>query len=150
MRMLVLLLCGLSVTIASAQTSKEAVGTASDKAQHLFDNGFATKGGNDPARIFQAFELDSVPKPPDASFAPAHCPVEVPDGSCARGGKVYVSFIVERDGSCTNARVTQHVCRQFDAAALCTVEHWGHWRPGYKGGAAVRTRMVMPVECDPR
>ena len=66
--------------------------------------------------------------PPNASFT-QHCPVDVPDSASARGGKVYVSFIVERDGSCSNARITQ-LCPQFDEAALCTVEHWSHWRPG--------------------
>lgn len=147
----VLLSVGLVAVGAFAQDSKERLGTSSEKAQGLFDRGFAAGGSSqDDLRIYQAFELDSVPIPPEGSFSPRHCPVQVPDSSCARGGKVFVSFIVERDGSCSNARITQHVCAQFDEAALCTVRNWSHWRPGYKQGAAVRTRMVMPVDCDPR
>jgi periplasmic protein TonB len=59
-------------------------------------------------------------------------------------GKVFVEFIVERDGTVSDVRVIKGIGFGCDEAAMKAVEH-RLWTPGKQRGKPVRVRMVAPI-----
>ena len=60
-------------------------------------------------------------------------------------GRVVVSFMVEKDGSITNAKVERSLDPAFDAEALRVVASMPKWRPGKYNGEATRTKYCIPI-----
>ncbi|MDT3365720.1 MAG: energy transducer TonB [Bacteroidota bacterium] len=60
-------------------------------------------------------------------------------------GKVYVSFIVGKDGRLTDIHVTQGASPELDAEALRIVGKSPRWRPAKKDGQPVRVTYTIPV-----
>lgn len=60
-------------------------------------------------------------------------------------GRVIVSFIVEKDGSISNARVTKPTYSSLDDEALRVVSAMPKWVPGKQNGEAVRVKYAVPV-----
>lgn len=60
-------------------------------------------------------------------------------------GRVFVQFVVEKDGSLTQVRVVRGVSEGLDAEALRAVKGMPAWEPGRQRGRAVRQRIVIPV-----
>ena len=60
-------------------------------------------------------------------------------------GRVVVSFIVEKDGSISNAKVTKPTYSCFDDEALRVVSAMPKWMPGKQNGEAVRVKYSLPV-----
>lgn len=60
-------------------------------------------------------------------------------------GKVYVSFVIEKDGSVTNIEVERGVSKELDREAKRVVKSFPKWIPGEKGMQPVRTRVRLPI-----
>jgi TonB family protein len=60
-------------------------------------------------------------------------------------GRVYVSFVVEKDGSITNAAVMRGIDKECDAEALRVVASMPKWTPGQHKGEVVRTQFTIPI-----
>ena len=60
-------------------------------------------------------------------------------------GSVIVSFIVEKDGSISNAKVTKPTYSSLDEEALRVVSAMPKWVPGKQNGEAVRVKYAVPV-----
>lgn len=60
-------------------------------------------------------------------------------------GRVYVQFVVEKDGSITNVKVIKGIGGGCDEEALRVVESAPPWNPGKQRGHAVRAQMVVPI-----
>jgi len=60
-------------------------------------------------------------------------------------GRVFVSFVVEIDGSLTNFEVVRGVHPLLDAEALRVVKMMPNWVPGEQKGKAVRTQFQIPI-----
>ena len=60
-------------------------------------------------------------------------------------GRVLVQFVVEKDGSITDAKILKSVDPQLDAEALRVVNAMPNWTPGKQKGEPVRTRFTLPV-----
>ena len=60
-------------------------------------------------------------------------------------GRVVVSFIVEKDGSVSNAKVQKSVSEELDAEALRVVNAMPKWTPGKQKGQAVRVKYTIPI-----
>ena len=61
-------------------------------------------------------------------------------------GTVYVSFVVEPDGSVSEVKVVRGVGSDLDAEAVRVVKKTkGRWIPGEMGGVKVRVQMTLPV-----
>jgi len=60
-------------------------------------------------------------------------------------GKVYVSFIVEIDGSTSNAKVIRGVDKLLDEEALRVFQSVPKWTPGVDKGKNVRVAYTIPV-----
>ena len=60
-------------------------------------------------------------------------------------GRVVVSFVVEKDGSISNAKVVKSVDPRLDCEALRAVWHMPKWIPGKEMGKCVRVKYALPV-----
>ncbi len=60
-------------------------------------------------------------------------------------GKVFVTFIVEKDGSVSNARVVQGIDKDLNEEAVRVVSSMPKWTPGQMGGEFVRVQFTIPV-----
>jgi protein TonB len=60
-------------------------------------------------------------------------------------GKVIITFIIERDGRVTNAKVIRSLSPSFDAEALRVINSSPKWKPGTIGGKTVRMQFTVPV-----
>jgi protein TonB len=60
-------------------------------------------------------------------------------------GKVYVSFIVDKQGSVTNVKIVRGVDKNLDAEALRVVSLLPKYKPGKQRGKAVRVMFTIPI-----
>lgn len=64
--------------------------------------------------------------------------------SCIQG-RVIVTFVVERDGSISHAKVAKSLDPRLDAEALRVVNAMPKWIPGRQGGVTVAVKYTIPV-----
>lgn len=67
------------------------------------------------------------------------------DRALGNQGKVYVSFVVEKDGSVTNVKVIRGVSETLDREAERIVKTFPKWIPGKDKWGPVRTRVRLPI-----
>ena len=60
-------------------------------------------------------------------------------------GRVYVTFIVEKDGSITNVEILRSADPVLDAEALRVVKSMPKWEPGKQRNMAVRVKFTLPI-----
>jgi protein TonB len=60
-------------------------------------------------------------------------------------GKVYVSFIVDKQGKVTNVKIVRGVDKNLDAEALRVVSLLPKYKPGKQRGKAVRVMFTIPI-----
>ena len=60
-------------------------------------------------------------------------------------GRVIATFVVEKDGSVTNARVVKSVDPALDAEALRVINGMPNWNPGMQNGEPVRVKYTVPI-----
>lgn len=60
-------------------------------------------------------------------------------------GRVIVGFIVEKDGSVSNAKIIRSVDSALDKEAIRIVMSMPKWTPGRQNGRNVRTKYNVPV-----
>jgi periplasmic protein TonB len=61
-------------------------------------------------------------------------------------GKVYLSFIVEKDGSITNIQVLRSLSAEANAEAIRVMMKCPKWNPGIQNGKPVRVKYTLPIE----
>ena len=61
-------------------------------------------------------------------------------------GKVYVSFIIETDGSVTNVRPTSCTGAGCESEAVRVISISPQWHPGMQEGRPVRVAYTVPIE----
>ena len=61
-------------------------------------------------------------------------------------GKVFVRFVVKKDGSVSDVDVIRGISKSLDAEAIRVAQMTtGKWNPGKKGGEAVNVYMTLPI-----
>ena len=60
-------------------------------------------------------------------------------------GRVIVTFIVQKDGSVTHAKIAKSVDPELDAEALRIVKGMPKWTPGTQNGKPVNVKYTLPV-----
>ncbi len=60
-------------------------------------------------------------------------------------GKVYVNFVVDKDGSVQSARIARGVDASLDKEALRVVNNLPKWKPGKQRGKPVRVSYTVPI-----
>lgn len=128
--------------------------------------------GNDPARSFAIIgynqsmaSIAERAKSDDDIYSAVEEPAQFPGGldalrtfisenmlypAVARQqgieGSTFVSFVVETDGSITNAAVVKGTSLECDMEAKRVVEMFPKWIPGKQSGSIVRSRFVIPIK----
>lgn len=60
-------------------------------------------------------------------------------------GKVYVQFVIEKDGSITDVKVIRGIDASLDNEALRVIKTMPNWNPGKQKGHPVRVTYTMPI-----
>lgn len=60
-------------------------------------------------------------------------------------GTVYVSFIIEKDGSLSNIKVTRSVSASLDKEAIRAVSNMPRWTAAKLNGKPVRVSYLIPI-----
>ena len=60
-------------------------------------------------------------------------------------GKVYVEFVVEKDGSISNSRIIRGIGYGCDKEALRVINEMPNWAPGTLNGEPVRVKHILPL-----
>ena len=94
-----------------------------------------------------AEQMPQFPGGPQAMFKWISDNAQYPAEAHARGahGRVIVTFVVEKDGSISNAKVARSVDSLLDIEALRVTKAMPRWTPGLNDGKAVRVKYSMPV-----
>lgn len=61
-------------------------------------------------------------------------------------GRVIVTFIVQKDGSITHAKIARSIDPELDAEALRVVKGMPKWTPGTQNGKPVNVKYTVPVK----
>lgn len=162
------------IAIVDADKVKNEVMTMDEQKEDNTARGVVTQEGNDDADKFQAVkeQVVVVPEPqqvkeepkPDQIFQAVEQPAEFPGGQAALmkwlsnnirypesaqqngvSGRVIVKFVVEKDGSISQASIAKGVDRDLDQEALRVVKRMPKWQPGKNNGQAVRSYFTLPV-----
>lgn len=60
-------------------------------------------------------------------------------------GKVFVQFVVDKDGSITEVKVVKGIGAGCDEEAVRVIESAPKWKPGKQRGRPVKQRIVLPI-----
>jgi protein TonB len=60
-------------------------------------------------------------------------------------GKVFVSFIIAKDGTVTDAKIARGVDPMLDYEALRFIKSMPKWNPGKDKGKVVAVQLTMPI-----
>jgi protein TonB len=60
-------------------------------------------------------------------------------------GRVFVTFVVEKDGNVTDVRVLRGIGGGCDEEAVRVIKNMPSWNPGKQRGKAVRVQFNMPI-----
>lgn len=60
-------------------------------------------------------------------------------------GRVYITFVIEKDGSVSDAKVLRSVNEELDAEALRVINAMPKWKPGMQQGVPVRVQYNIPI-----
>ena len=73
--------------------------------------------------------------------------INYPETASKKGihGRVYVCFIINKDGSVINARVVRSIDSSLDAEALRIVKAMPKWTPGQHKGHPVKVSYTLPI-----
>ena len=73
--------------------------------------------------------------------------VKYPEEAKEKGlqGTVYVTFIVEKDGSIGGAKVIKGIGKACDKEALRVIKAMPKWTPGIEKGKPVRVQFTIPI-----
>ena len=73
--------------------------------------------------------------------------VKYPDDAVKKGiqGKVYVTFVVSKDGTVADAKIARGVDPSLDTEALRVVNNLPKWKPGKQKGQAVNVSYTVPI-----
>ena len=141
--------------------------------EQLEDNtarGVVNQEGSDDADKFKAVQEAAVVKEPESApkedeiFVAVEQQAEFPGGMAALmkwlsnnirypeaaqqndvQGRVIVKFVVEKDGSVSQAQIVKGVDKDLDKEALRVVNKMPKWQAGKNNGVAVRSYFTLPV-----
>lgn len=60
-------------------------------------------------------------------------------------GKVYIQFVIEKDGSITDTKVLRGVDASLDKEAIRVINSMPKWKPGKQRGKPVRVSYTLPI-----
>ena len=73
--------------------------------------------------------------------------IKYPEAAKKQGiqGTVYVSFVVEKDGTVSNVKLLKGIGGGCDEESIRIVKGMPKWKPGIQNGKTVRVLFNMPI-----
>ena len=127
--------------------SNENVKSSDNKAVEATENVEKTVVSDNSEPIAESAEV--IPEYPGgtaAMFEFIQSNVTYPESAKDKGieGKVFVQFVVEKDGSLSNIEVVRGINEDLDAEAVRVVKAMPKWTPGMNEGKPVRVHFTLP------
>lgn len=137
--------------IAGARISNQSEEGKPDQGAGKGDSVKASEDTSQVADSMEAFRvIEETPEFPGGdtalrSYLAKH--IQYPEEAEKSGisGKVYVQFVVDKDGSITNVKVIKGIGAGCDEEARRVVRSMPEWDPGRQKGEPVRVRLIVPV-----
>ena len=101
-----------------------------------------------PGKIFDVVEeMPQFPGGPQALFEFLGKTIKYPKDAEEAGiqGRVIITFVVEPDGSISDAHVVKSVSPSLDAEAIRVINAMPNWEPGKQNGEAIRVKYTVPI-----
>ncbi|OFY52189.1 MAG: hypothetical protein A2W85_00345 [Bacteroidetes bacterium GWF2_41_31] len=130
-----------------------------DYFSYVFTAGDKRMTGNtytDPAKAYNAKEdvytmVDSMPEYPGGmnammSFLSSNITYPQQAKNDTISGRVFINFIIEKDGSVTNVKVLRGIGSGCDEEAVRVISSMPKWKPGMQNGEAVRVSYNIPIK----
>lgn len=142
----VILLFALVVQVGFAQEQKESQESSTVVPANTNDQNKDANGENDA--VYNTAGLDVKPEFPGGlaafyNFISGH--IQLPDTK-GQTGKVFVTFIIEKDGELTNIKVLRDIGFGTGDAVKKVLRQSRYWIPGEKDGKKVRVLYSLPVQ----
>lgn len=99
----------------------------------------------DPNQIFTAVEKEPQFKGDFGAYLGKHINYPAVDKENNVQGKVFVQFVVERDGSLTDIKVLRAPDESLGDEAVRVLKGSPHWSPGIQNGKPVRVMYTVPI-----
>lgn len=61
-------------------------------------------------------------------------------------GRVFIKFVIKKDGSLTNFEIVKGINQELDMEALRVIKLEKNWKPGMQDGKIVNSQFVIPIE----
>ena len=120
----------------------------SEKNEYILALPKETEGELDPNKVFDVVEqMPQFPGGTGKLFEYLAKNVRYPkeaEDICAQG-RVIATFVVEKDGSVSNAKVVRSIDPVLDAEALRVINGMPNWNPGMQNGEPVRVKYTVPI-----
>ena len=73
--------------------------------------------------------------------------IKYPEEAKEKGisGRVFLSFVIEKDGTVSNVKVAKGIGKECDDEALRVVKAMPKWKPGLMKGKPVRVSYMLPI-----
>lgn len=99
-------------------------------------------------KVFTAVEMEpSFPGGVDKFFTYLHANIKYPPNAVKDKiqGKVFIGFVVEKNGSLSDIKVIRGVSSDIDSEAIRVISNSPKWRPGLQNGRPVRVQYAIPI-----
>ena len=103
----------------------------------------------DNSEVYGAVEvMPEYPGGTTAMFDFIQKNLKYPESAKDKGleGRVFIGFVVEKDGSLSSFQVLRGVCDEIDAEAVRVLKMMPKWKPGMNEGEPVRVQYTMPFK----
>ncbi|MES2812610.1 MAG: energy transducer TonB [Bacteroidota bacterium] len=115
----------------------------SDKAAEVVDNNVYSSAGIEVQPEFPGGNVEGWQKYIRNKF-------KMPEFEQDTKGKIFVEFVVEKDGSLTDVKVLRDVGYGSKEEAMRIVKNSPRWKPGIQNGKPVRTKFMQIISIDYR
>jgi TonB family protein len=120
------------------------------ETRKVAENDLSTNNEVNESTIFAIVEEQAEPKHGIQDFYNAissELENKYPQEAIEKGieGVVYVQFVIEKDGSLSNAQAVKGIGGGCDKLAVETLKNYGKWIPGKENGVKVRSQRVIPI-----
>lgn len=106
------------------------------------------KGSVDDEVFVVVEEQAEFPGGLDSMYAYIHKNLKYPEKAKAEGieGRVFVQFVIEKDGSISNILIKRAIGGGCEEAAVEMIKNMPKWKPGKQRGKPVRFQFVLPIK----
>jgi hypothetical protein len=116
--------------------------------KEVFDDCIIKKSVITDSTIFHLFDLDHQPKFTGGienlmKYIDQNFQYPITEG-CAKG-KIFVQFIIEKDGSIGAITIARGITEKLDNEAIRVIKSLPKWTPGRKNNKFVRSYYIIPI-----